>query len=618
MGASGDVPICPNRSAPTTLLTTSEVLPTTSVVAEPELAFDSLTEEVDASTRVKRVVVEQLVKPCLHVAVGLPLSFLAFGAEEHKHGLHRADNASKEAVSRFILERPEAPHTHRNLSIVLHERSCEIVFEARAFGEKEIARFPSVWLETARQEATARQIPLNHTSLFLRALHGVGSGIPSAPCATNDLRLHTLIAGNSQFFDGLLRMCQELIRVVHHLYWTGSARAKTGAMFACALRATIPQTTAVVRDLLALPESRYEVTRNDAWPPGVLRHSFRTRWNLEAIQRRWSRKIKQLIERRAWTTVLLEDGAEEYSRTSSHTAPIAMRFTEAEGCTMTLTFLTSSTGNLVWTGADGTPLMCEEQPYLISGIVPFRLRTLDSKIPIGGCGCVLNSAPLPSMVFSLDCVRDPYPIVSIRCLEVEAFLLEWFWYPLFNVAQMRRLLVHFLRLEVHFHDDEVHTLISAQIPLFGLVLRRIVRAMAGLILGVIFGPPAEDPFPELLAACGRDLETIEANSRSEQSEKAAMPAAPVTCNGKSMSPAADLLVLESSDEASTAPKPMQTLGATSNPATVNSLPYPMGGHTKNNNSRGWRCWLLFCCRRCCHRAVVTETRATRAGTAEPP
>merc|ERR1712228_412103 len=120
---------------------------------------------------------------------------------------------------------------------------------------------------------------------------------------------------------------------------------------------------------------------------------------------------------------------------------------------------------------------------------------------------------------------------------------------------MRKLLVHYLRLDVHFRRDEIHTLISAQTPLLGQVLRRIVRAMSGLLLKVIFSPPAEDPLPVLLSACGRDLAAIEASLNCAPAEKVASSAALLASRNKAATPAAHLLFVESSNGASTATTP---------------------------------------------------------------
>merc|ERR1712066_1089226 len=123
---------------------------------------------------------------------------------------------------------------------------------------------------------------------------------------------------------------------------------------------------------------------------------------------------------------------------------------------------------------------------------------------------MLQYVDLPSMVFSLDVVQTPHPIVSIRCVEMSAFPLEWFYRPFFDIKHMRMLLVRFFCTELHFMGDEVHLHVAFQMPKFAALFKRVLKAFYSLIQRAVFSRPDADPFPVCLNALGRDFAVLEA------------------------------------------------------------------------------------------------------------
>jgi len=195
-------------------------------------------------------------------------------------------------------------------------------------------------------------------------------------------------------------------------------------------------------------------------------------------------------------------------------ARVALKITEGPGHVVEFTFFTVPSGSLVWMSREGTPFLLEGTPAVCPDLVGsnFRMRITDAKLPIGrACGCLLPYLDLPEMVFSFKVARSPYPIVSIRCLEMSALPLEWFYRPLFNGEHMRTLLVRCFQQDLHFMGDEIHFHMAFQMPKLGAVLRRVLKAFSAMIVGAIFSPPGKDPVPTLLSAFARDCAVLEAS-----------------------------------------------------------------------------------------------------------
>jgi hypothetical protein len=342
---------------------------------------------------------------------------------------------------------------------------------------------------------------------------GVGSGLPERGIASSDVHIHVIDCSSSPAtFDSIFNFAQLLNAAAHCTQ--GASTDNAGAAQLKALSQLLPETTSVLDDVLQRDQARYRIT-SAASAPGVLCHHLQVYWNIEGIEKRYGKEQRDLFRDRAAYTVDLEEAVGDASVPSSR---IVFKIVETLSHRMDFTFCTVESGSLVWMSTDGTPILQEGGVAAVApGLVgsSLRWRLSDGKLPLTGCGCLIRQVGLPNMVFSMDVARNPHVVLSLRCLEMGAFPLEWFWRPLFNGAHMRLLFVRYFREEMHFMGNEFHTRVSFQIPRLGSMCKRILKSFSTMLVGAIFSPPDKDPLPVFLNALGRDLAALEASMKAK-------------------------------------------------------------------------------------------------------
>lgn len=462
---------------------------------------------LDCHELLRSLYLDVLLAPCLNSFDGWPLSTLALHLMECKQALVAAPETSKQAMQKFIFGNTEKPDTHRQCSVWLHRRQYEYNVRGLTLSGQDLRDLPSVWRETMRNEAlSSRNVKLQPGTSIINCLVGAPCSQDEQSQAATDVHLHFLNPANPELYSVVFDFFQQFSKECFRLVTSTPLRTRTGPAMMAALVKLLPETHQIVQDILECENSEYMVAE-DAKAAGVLKHSLRSRWNLNGILRRFGKTQEHIFRYRPMYTWRMES--------QTQAGFVALTMIESRGHHVELCFLTSSSGKLVWSDQGGLPRMeggdVLEVPEFFGNA--FHSRFTDLTFPLRGIGC-FGTADLPQLLLCVRAERRPHPVVDVSCVEIGNFPMEWFYKPLFDAKLMRALLVQHLTVGFHLLGDEIHVDARFQIPKLGSILKSVLKAISSKLVDIVFGSTAEDLPPILLAAFGKDLAVLESTPHS--------------------------------------------------------------------------------------------------------
>lgn len=456
---------------------------------------------------VRDVLIDALLRPMS--AGGCPLSALHGKQNDSiKAAFIGLDEEAGGAFYDAFFGEPQGHNTHQRCMMLVHEGVATVKLEGASPSLEDLAQLPGAWRLSGRVEVESRGRRLEASSLLATLLLGPGDGaeVDGEHCETNDVRVQVMGLANPVGPQCHLDSAQEIFRLVHQWSLAGVLGGSAGRAMIIALGEVLPETRGVLSAFFLGSDTEHRVEGIDG-VPGILRHTLSTSWNWDGLACRFSSEVADdLRSRRPLHAVYTIENA------ANDNAYSILVITEDDG-TLEARFITAESGNPVWFDANnapavdvgGTPLVARN---FFEGF-SMRLRIAEMKFNMGRLGCLFGDLDAPTIVLSVQCRRDPHPIISLRCLEVGEFPMEWAYGPFIDAGLLRGLLVAQFREEIHFAGDEFHILASFQTPRIGSVLLMLLKQFWGFIMKTLKTPADLDPRATLRAAMCEDLRALE-------------------------------------------------------------------------------------------------------------
>lgn len=428
----------------------------------------------------------QVLSTCKSTSSGWRLGELFKHLMECKHAISDASKVSRKVAVDFLFGETKKPHTHRQCTIHMHDRTFDISTQNKRLDGIELSKQFDAWRKDTRAEAAAQGIAFRPGTSLQHVLAGKVEDVDSTSFATA-VDMHFLNPSNPELYNSLFTFFKLFFKVAHQLHQRGDGHA---LLAACA--ATVPRASAVMKDIIE--DTKYRISATQM--TGVMRHRFTCRWNLKAIRKRFGEDQYHVFRDMPMYDWRLE------SATDSELLALSLRTMDHHQ--VEISFLVSDNGKLVW--SDGHGPRQGEVPSFWAGA--FNIRVINGRWPLACCGC-FGTAHLPALCFHVEAFREPHPMFRVSCKEMGHFPMEWFYSPLFDMAHMRSLLVRHLNVECYFLGDECHLHVHFQLARLSSILKRALKVFSSRLLDVVFGAVHEDPPVVLLAALGDDFTELE-------------------------------------------------------------------------------------------------------------
>lgn len=428
----------------------------------------------------------QVLSTCKSTSSGWRLGELFKHLMECKHAISDASKVSRKVAVDFLFGETKKPHTHRQCTIHMHDRTFDISTQNKRLDGIELSKQFDAWRKDTRAEAAAQGIAFRPGTSLQHVLAGKVEDVDSTSFATA-VDMHFLNPSNPELYNSLFTFFKLFFKVAHQLHQRGDGHA---LLAACA--ATTPRASAVMKDIIE--DTKYRISATQM--TGVMRHRFTCRWNLKAIRKRFGEDQYHVFRDMPMYDWRLE------SATDSELLALSLRTMDHHQ--VEISFLVSDNGKLVW--SDGHGPRQGEVPSFWAGA--FNIRVINGRWPLACCGC-FGTAHLPALCFHVEAFREPHPMFRVSCKEMGHFPMEWFYSPLFDMAHMRSLLVRHLNVECYFLGDECHLHVHFQLARLSSILKRALKVFSSRLLDVVFGAVDENPPVVLLAALGDDFTELE-------------------------------------------------------------------------------------------------------------
>eukprot|EP00931_Biecheleriopsis_adriatica_P048932 TRINITY_DN28286_c0_g1_i1.p1 TRINITY_DN28286_c0_g1~~TRINITY_DN28286_c0_g1_i1.p1 ORF type:complete len:404 (+),score=47.82 TRINITY_DN28286_c0_g1_i1:23-1213(+) len=302
----------------------------------------------DCSQILRRLFRDVMLWPCKR-STGYPLSCLFSHAMECKHALAAASDSCKQATLKFLLGLTVAPDTHRQCYFQLHGRAMTMNVCGMSLTAEKLHSLPSHWQQEARKEVWPQGKDFRPGSAAGRVLVGAPSNLSKSARVGTDVHVHVLAPANPEQFSSVLNFGEQFLAECHTLVCSTPLGLQAGSALLSAFAALLPETAAVLHDLLTGHESEYII--EDTGSPGVLKHTIRSGWNLSGIKQRFGKQQYELFRDRPTYTCHLE------SRTGGQLVALALE--ESGEQSIEACFFTACSGKLVWADSGGLPVMRE-------------------------------------------------------------------------------------------------------------------------------------------------------------------------------------------------------------------------------------------------------------------